>query len=63
MPYSEVSFLTGADFVIRKLIVKGQDASLMEFIFTNEKMNPPLPETLFKFTPPPGVEFSDLTKQ
>ena len=63
MPYSEVSFLTGTDFAIRKLVVKGQDASTLEFLFTNEKVNPPIADTMFQFTPPAGVEYVDLTKQ
>ncbi len=64
LPYTEVSFLTGPDFAIRKLVVKnGQDASVLEFLFTNEKMNPPIADTLFKFEPPPGFEYVDLTKQ
>lgn len=63
MPYSEVSFLTGPDFAIRKLVVKGHDASVIEFVFTNEKMNPPIADTMFQFTPPAGVEYVDLTKQ
>jgi len=63
MPYSEVSFLTDSDFAIRKLVVKGQDASTLEFLFSNEKVNPPIADTMFQFTPPPGVEYVDLTKQ
>src|SRR5258708_742411 len=52
LPYTEVSFLAGPDFVIRKLEVKGQDNSLLHFSFENEKQNPPVPDTLFRFTPP-----------
>ncbi len=56
MPYSEVSFLVSSDSVIHWLQVKGQDGSVLEFTFENEKKNPPLADSLFKFTPPPGVE-------
>ncbi|MBZ5601574.1 MAG: outer membrane lipoprotein carrier protein LolA [Acidobacteriia bacterium] len=57
MPYSEVSFLVSSDSVIHWLQVKGQDGSILEFTFENEKKNPPLADSNFKFAPPPGVEF------
>jgi outer membrane lipoprotein carrier protein len=63
MPYSEVSFLTGADFVIHRLIVKQQDGSMLEYAFDGEKTNSPVPDTTFRFTPPPGVEFVDSSRQ
>jgi outer membrane lipoprotein carrier protein len=56
MPYSEVSFLVSPDSVIHWLSVKGQDGSVLEFVFENEKRNPALADTTFKFSPPPGVE-------
>lgn len=62
LPYTEVSFLVTLDSVIHSLAVKGQDSSVTEFAFENERKNPPLNEGLFKFTPPPGVEFTDSTK-
>jgi outer membrane lipoprotein carrier protein len=63
LPYSEVTFLVSPDAVIHWLRVKEQDGSTIEFTFENEKRNPPVADTLFHFTAPPGVEFSDLTKQ
>jgi outer membrane lipoprotein carrier protein len=63
MPYAEVSFLTGPDFVIRRLVVKGHDNSVIEFLFENEKINPAIADSMFHFAPPPGVEYVDLTKQ
>ena len=59
LPYTEVSFLAAPDFTIRRLEVKGQDNSLLQFTFENEKQNPPVPDTLFRFTPPPGAEYVD----
>src|SRR5450631_707873 len=44
LPYSEVSFLAAPDFTIRRLEVKGQDNSVLQFVFENEKQNPPLAE-------------------
>ena len=57
MPYSEVSFLVSGDFAIHWLSVKGQDGSVLEFTFDNEKKNPAVADSMFKFVPPPGVEF------
>jgi len=63
LPYTEVSFLTAPDFTIRKLIVKGQDGSTLEFVFDNEKKNPSIADTMFRFAPPPGVEYVDSSNQ
>jgi len=63
MPYQEVSFLAGPDFTIRRLTVKGHDRSTIEFVFENEKLNPTIADSQFQFTPPPGVEYVDLTRQ
>lgn len=60
--YSEVKFLVSPDFVIHWLSVTGQDGSTNEFVFENEKKNPPIPDTMFRFTPPPGVEITDNTQ-
>ncbi len=55
-PYSEVEFVVTPSHEIRYLRVTGQDQSVMEFRFTDEKLNPPLAESLFRFVPPPGAE-------
>ena len=57
MPYTEVSFLVAGDSTIHWLSVKGQDGSATEFAFENEKKNPSIADSMFKFAPPPGVEF------
>jgi len=54
--YSEVSFQSDPDFAIRKLVVKLQDNSVIEYRFDGEKRNPTLSDELFKFTPPAGVQ-------
>lgn len=57
MPYSQVSFLVSPnDSVIHWLRVRGQDGSETEFVFENEKKNPPIKDAVFKFDPPPGAE-------
>ncbi|MGH9668298.1 MAG: outer membrane lipoprotein chaperone LolA [Bryobacteraceae bacterium] len=62
-PYQQVAFLVTPDFEIRRLIVTGQDHSVLEFSFTGEKMNPPVNDKLFQFVPPPGAEYVDQTAQ
>src|SRR5271154_551930 len=54
LPYTEVKFLVSPDFVIHWLSVTGQDGSNYEFVFENEKRNPPVPDTMFRFSAPPG---------
>ncbi|HLH38150.1 MAG TPA: outer membrane lipoprotein carrier protein LolA [Bryobacteraceae bacterium] len=62
LPYSEVQFLVSPDSVIHWLLVKEQDGSSLEFTFQGEKKNPPIPDSMFKFTPPPGTEYVDSAK-
>jgi outer membrane lipoprotein carrier protein len=61
LPYTKVEFVVTPRQEIRYLHVTGQDHSVMEFTFANEKVNPPLPETLFRFQPPPGAEIVDTS--
>jgi outer membrane lipoprotein carrier protein len=61
MPYTEVSFLVAKDSTIRRLIVKGQENSVMDFTFEGEKRNPPVADAMFHFTPPKGVDIVDLS--
>jgi outer membrane lipoprotein carrier protein len=62
MPYTDVTFLVSPDSVIHWLRVKGQDGSLLEFTFENEKKNPPIQDAMFRFAPPPGVEYVDSSQ-
>jgi outer membrane lipoprotein carrier protein len=62
-PYQQVAFLVTPDYEIRRLIVTGQDHSVLEFSFTGEKVNPPVSDKLFRFVPPPGAEYVDQTSQ
>ena len=63
LPYSQVKFLVSPDSVIHWLLVQRQDGSTLEFTFEGEKKNPPIPEQMFRFAPPPGVEYVDLSKK
>jgi outer membrane lipoprotein carrier protein len=56
LPYSRVEFLVGPDARIQKLRVVGQDQSIMEFSFEQERLNVPLDAKLFAFRPPVGAE-------
>jgi outer membrane lipoprotein carrier protein len=63
MPYTQVEFLYAPDYRIERLKVVGQDQSVMEFAFQQEKINPPLDDKLFRFQMPPGAELVEGTNQ
>jgi outer membrane lipoprotein carrier protein len=56
LPYEKVSILVETEGAIRNLRVTGRDQSLLQFSFSNEKVNPPLSDDLFRFVIPPGAE-------
>ena len=56
LPYSRVEFLIAAEGQIRRLRVIGQDQSVTDFAFEQEKLNVPLDVKTFSFRPPPGTE-------
>ncbi len=55
LPYSRVEMLVTPDYAIRRLVVDGQDQSILTFQFTGEKINPPVNDALFKFQMPAGA--------
>lgn len=55
-PYREVRFTASSDGTIQHVKVTGQDASVMDFTFQNERRNVSLDDTQFRFTPPAGTE-------
>ncbi|MCC6366704.1 MAG: outer membrane lipoprotein chaperone LolA [Bryobacterales bacterium] len=59
-PYREVEFLLLPDSRISRLRVLGQDESLMEFTFRNERLNPPIDDKLFHLDVPQGVEVVEV---
>ncbi len=59
LPYTEVTFLAAPDGSIRRLEVKGQDSSVLEFVFDGERKDAPVPDSLFQFQPPAGAEYID----
>ena len=60
-PFTKVDFLVSPKFRIKRLVIEGQDRSLMEFRFAGEKVNPPLESGLFQFVMPDGAEFVEMT--
>jgi outer membrane lipoprotein carrier protein len=59
LPFAEVTFRVSPDSVIHWISVKLQDNSVLEYVFENEKKNPPVSDAMFRFAPPPGVEYVD----
>ena len=45
----------------RRIAIDELDGSTTEFLFSNEKTNAVLPDSRFKFVPPPGVETVEAT--
>jgi len=62
LPYREVTFTVDeTNARISRLVVTGQDASVLEFTFSDEKLNPPVADAMFRFQVPKGAEFVDET--
>lgn len=59
MPYERVEMLVGESGSIGHLKILGRDGSAMDFVFTNERLNPPVDDKLFHFAIPPGAEVID----
>lgn len=57
LPYKQVEFAVSPQREIRRLIVTGQDNSLLTFAFSNERMNPSLNDQLFQFRLPVGAKW------
>ncbi len=49
LPYSKVEFLVTPEARIRRVQVTGQDQSVLDFSFEEEKLNPPLKAELFEY--------------
>ena len=55
LPYERVEMLVTPDYQIQRLIVNGQDQSILSFRFAQEKLNPPVDDARFKFQMPAGA--------
>jgi len=56
LPYRLVEFDVTNSFQIKRMVITGQDSSVMEFQFGPENLNPSLSEAMFKFKLPAGAE-------
>lgn len=56
VPYSRVDMLVAADGSVRQMKIAGRDQSELTFTFSNERLNPALPDSLFHFQIPAGAE-------
>ncbi len=56
LPYENVEMLIAPDGSIIDLKVLGRDQSVLEYAFTDERLNPPVNNALFHFQTPPGAE-------
>jgi outer membrane lipoprotein carrier protein len=55
LPYERVQMLVTPDHAIQRLVIDGQDQSILTFQFTDEKVNPAVDDAQFKFQMPPGA--------
>jgi outer membrane lipoprotein carrier protein len=55
LPYEKVEMLITPDYQIQRLVVNGQDQSILAFQFAQEKVNPPVDDAKFKFQMPAGA--------
>jgi outer membrane lipoprotein carrier protein len=55
LPYEKVQMLVTPDHEIHRLVIDGQDQSVLTFEFTGEKLNPPVDDDRFKFQMPEGA--------
>jgi outer membrane lipoprotein carrier protein len=58
LPYRHVEFTVTSLKEIKRLVISGQDNSLLTFAFWNERMNPTLDEKMFQFSLPSGATWS-----
>jgi outer membrane lipoprotein carrier protein len=62
LPYSAVEFLVTPENRILELKVTGFDRSVLDFVFTEEKVDPPLDSKLFQFQLPAGAALEEITQ-
>jgi outer membrane lipoprotein carrier protein len=62
LPYKQVEFIVSPLNEIKQLIVSGHDDAVLIFRFANERMNPALDESLFKFELPEGATWAEGTE-
>jgi outer membrane lipoprotein carrier protein len=55
LPYDKIAMLVTPDYQIQRLVINGQDESILTFRFDQEKVNPQVSDSQFKFQMPPGA--------
>jgi outer membrane lipoprotein carrier protein len=55
LPYDSIRLTATPNSQIVNLVITGQDQSILSFNFSDEKMNPAINDTAFKFQMPPGA--------
>ena len=59
LPYQKVEMLVAPDDQIQRLVVHGEDLSILTFAFDGEKLNPAVDDAMFKFQMPAGATLVD----
>lgn len=59
VPYEHIEMLVTPEGEIRDLNIAGRDGSLLSFSFSDEKLNPPVGDSTFHFSIPPGAQVVD----
>jgi len=62
LPYSAVEFVVTSDSRIREVKVTGFDQAIYDFIFDQEKLDPPLDAKLFQFQLPAGALLEEASQ-
>jgi outer membrane lipoprotein carrier protein len=60
LPYDKVEFTISGRNEIRRLVVTGQDQSVVDLAFRDEKLNSPIQDAAFHFMLPPGAELVEV---
>jgi outer membrane lipoprotein-sorting protein len=60
LAFDTISMLIAPDNAILEVTVTGKDLSTMKYRLENEQLNVPVPETMFKFTPPAGTKIANI---
>lgn len=55
LPYEKIQMLVTPDYEIQRLVINGQDRSILTFQFAQEKLNPAVDDNQFKFQMPEGA--------
>jgi len=60
LPYRRVDFTITPANQIRRVVITGQDQSVMDFWFSGERLNGPVADSAFRVIAPPGTPVVDV---